>query len=58
MLPRDLGGVVDPDLRVYGVEGLMVVDASIMPLLPAAHLQATLYGVAEKVSPKLSRSIL
>lgn len=49
MLPLELGGVVDPELRVYGVKGLRVVDASIIPMLPAAHLQATLYGVAEKV---------
>jgi choline dehydrogenase-like flavoprotein len=49
MLPRDLGGVVDAELRVYGVDGLRVVDASVVPMLPAAHLQATLYGLAEKV---------
>jgi hypothetical protein len=49
MLPRELGGVVDSSLRVYGVKGLRVVDASVIPMLPAAHLQATIYGVAEKV---------
>jgi hypothetical protein len=49
MLPRELGGVVDSSLRVYGVRGLRVVDASVVPMLPAAHLQATIYGVAEKV---------
>lgn len=50
MMPRELGGVVDPGLRVYGVEGLSVIDASILPVIPAAHLQATMYAVAEKAS--------
>ena len=35
---------------MHGVEGLSVVDASIMPLAPATHLDATVYAVAEKVS--------
>ncbi|KAJ0328882.1 hypothetical protein COL5a_004672 [Colletotrichum fioriniae] len=47
MMPRELGGVVDSGLTVYGVEGLWVVDASVMPMLPAAHTQATVYAVAE-----------
>lgn len=47
MLPRNQGGVVDPSLRVYGTMNLRVVDASIMPLHIAAHIQATIYGVAE-----------
>ncbi|KAF6817829.1 choline dehydrogenase [Colletotrichum sojae] len=50
MLPRKLGGVVDSKLKVYGVEGLRVVDASIMPLLPSAHTQATVYAIAEKAA--------
>lgn len=50
MLPRNLGGVVDSELKVYGVVGLRVVDASMMPMLPAAHLQATVYAVAEKAA--------
>lgn len=50
MLPRELGGVVDPELRVYGTTGLRIADASIMPMLPAAHLQATVYAIGEKVS--------
>jgi len=47
MLPRELGGVVGTDLQVYGVQGVWVVDASIIPILPAAHTQATVYAVAE-----------
>jgi choline dehydrogenase-like flavoprotein len=50
MMPRELGGVVDPQLRVYGIESLRVVDASIMPLIPTAHTQATMYAVAEKAA--------
>ena len=49
MLPQQQGGVVDPRLLVYGTQNLRVVDASIFPLIPAAHLQAVVYGVAEKV---------
>ncbi len=50
MLPRAWGGVVDSELRVYGVTGLSVADASMMPLIVGAHLCATVYAVAEKVS--------
>lgn len=52
MLPLSLGGVVDSNLLVYGTQNLRVVDASIMPMIPASHLQAIMYGVAEKVCPQ------
>jgi choline dehydrogenase len=50
MLPRRYGGVVDNNLVVYGTANLRVVDTSIFPLIPAAHLQAVTYGVAEKAA--------
>ncbi|CAK7214806.1 hypothetical protein SBRCBS47491_002275 [Sporothrix bragantina] len=50
MLPRALGGVVDQKLRVYGVDGLRVVDASIFPTLPGANTCQTVYAVAEKAA--------
>ena len=43
-----MGAVVDDRLRVYGVRGLRVCDASIMPLQISAHLQATVYAIGEK----------
>lgn len=49
MLPLKQGGVVDSSLVVWGTQNLRVVDAGIFPLIPAAHLQAVVYGVAEKV---------
>ena len=50
MLPLEQGGVVDSHLRVWGTQNLRVVDAGIFPMIPAAHLQAVVYAVAEKVS--------
>ncbi|KAF2206009.1 choline dehydrogenase-like protein [Delitschia confertaspora ATCC 74209] len=55
MMPEALGGVVDSELRVYGVKGLRVVDASVLPLIPATHLQASMYAVAEKASDAIKK---
>lgn len=50
MLPIAQGGVVDPHLRVWGTKNLRIVDAGTFPMVPAAHLQAVVYAVAEKVA--------
>jgi choline dehydrogenase-like flavoprotein len=50
MMKLELGGVVDDQLRVYGVEGLSVADASFMPITPASAPSATIYAAGEKVS--------
>ncbi|KAJ6617556.1 hypothetical protein B0H10DRAFT_2032949 [Mycena sp. CBHHK59/15] len=41
-------GVVDPNLLVKGVDGLRIIDASILPIVPSAHTQAATYVVAER----------
>ncbi|RAL06167.1 GMC family oxidoreductase [Aspergillus ibericus CBS 121593] len=50
MLPRETGGVVDQELKVYGTENLRVVDASVFPLLPHGNPVATVYAVAERAA--------
>lgn len=56
MLPRDNGGVVDAELNVYGVEGLRIVDSSIMPFIPLANTQTTVYAVAEKAADLVKKT--
>ena len=50
MLSKELGGVVNERLLVYGVSNLRIVDASIFPLIPRGNIQASVYAVAEKAA--------
>ena len=46
----DAGSVVDPQLRVYGTEGLRIVDASVMPDMIGGNINATVMMIAEKAA--------
>ena len=50
MMAKELGGVVDSAARVYGVEGLRVVDGSIPPTQVSSHVMTVFYAMALKIS--------
>ena len=50
MLPEKQGGVVDANLRVYGLTNVRVADASVIPIALSTHLMSSTYGVAEQAS--------
>lgn len=56
--PYEDGGVVDSQFRVYRMQNLRVVDASVFPLLPATHIQSTVYALAEMVSHSASLPVI
>lgn len=53
----DATSVVDPDLRVRGVDGLWVADASVMPTLPIGNTNATAMMIGDKGSDHVLRAI-
>jgi choline dehydrogenase len=48
-----IGRVVDSDLRVFGTEGLRVVDASVMPSIVRGDTNASVIAIAEKATDML-----
>ncbi|KAJ7459783.1 alcohol oxidase [Mycena latifolia] len=56
MMPKELGGVVSPELLVYGTTNLRVADASIVPLSIFPHTTLGLYGVGEKAADMILKA--
>ncbi|KAK0471536.1 aryl-alcohol oxidase precursor [Armillaria novae-zelandiae] len=48
--PNAHWGVVDPDLKLKRAKGVRVVDASVLPYVPAGHPQAAVYAIAERAA--------
>jgi alcohol oxidase len=57
MKPRERGGVVDPRLNVYGVQGLKVVDMSICPSNVAANTYSTALLIGEKAAVMIAEDL-
>ncbi|KAF9002951.1 alcohol oxidase [Cyathus striatus] len=58
MSPKgDPWGVVDPDLKVKGISGLRVVDASVLPYLVAGHTMTPVYVISERASDLIKGEI-
>ena len=49
--------VVDTGLRVRGVDGLRVADASVMPSIVSANTNATVYAIAERAAALIQRAM-
>ncbi|KAF5382020.1 hypothetical protein D9615_004437 [Tricholomella constricta] len=56
MAPPEQNGVVDSQLRVYGIKGLRVCDASVYPWIVSGHTAGACYAMAEKLADVLKKS--
>jgi choline dehydrogenase-like flavoprotein len=56
MAPREQGGVLDSEFRVYGTRNLRVVDASVFPKIPGFFIVTSIYMAAEKAADVILKS--
>ena len=54
----DAGSVVDPELRVHGLQGLRVADASVLPRIIGGNTNAPVIMIAEKAADLLLETVL
>jgi len=54
---HDDKAVVDPELRVRGLEGLRVADASVMPAIPSPNIHPATIMIAEKGSDLIGSAL-
>jgi choline dehydrogenase len=54
---QDDKAVVDPELRVRGLEGLRVADASVMPAIPSPNIHPATIMIAEKGSDLIGSAL-
>ncbi|KEY73507.1 hypothetical protein S7711_03674 [Stachybotrys chartarum IBT 7711] len=57
MMPREIGGVVDHKLRLFGCQNLRVCDASVMPMGPGVAFEIAIAGVAEMGAALVEQSL-
>ncbi len=56
MAPEEDDGVVDPQLKVYGVTGLRIVDASVHTEIISGHTAGPTIAIAEKAADMIKDS--
>ncbi|KAG2141131.1 GMC oxidoreductase [Suillus bovinus] len=56
MLPKELNGVVDPQLKVWGTHNIRVADLSVIPLHVGSHTQSVAYALAEQAADIIKAS--
>ena len=58
MAPREDHGVVDENLKIYGIENVHIVDASVIPFIPNGNVHSTVVMVAGVGAARILRNMV